>query len=113
MVKQAQANVDQAALNLSYTRIIAPADGIIGNRSAQLGQRVQPGQSLMALTQHEFWVTANFKETQLARMRHGSAGDDSLSMRSRATSKDASKACQARPDRFTTCFRRKTRPATT
>jgi membrane fusion protein (multidrug efflux system) len=71
MVKQAQANVDQAALNLSYTRIIAPADGIIGNRSAQLGQRVQPGQSLMALTQHQFWVTANFKETQLARMRPG------------------------------------------
>ena len=71
MVKQAQANLDQAGLNLSYTRIVAPADGIIGNRSAQLGQRVQPGQSLMALTQHQFWVTANFKETQLARMRPG------------------------------------------
>jgi membrane fusion protein, multidrug efflux system len=70
-VKQAQANLDQAGLNLSYTRIIAPADGIIGNRSAQLGQRVQPAQSLMALTQHQFWVTANFKETQLARMRPG------------------------------------------
>ncbi len=71
LVKQAQANVDQAGLNLSYTRIVAPADGIIGNRSAQLGQRVQPGQSLMALTQHQFWVTANFKETQLAKMRAG------------------------------------------
>jgi membrane fusion protein (multidrug efflux system) len=71
MVKQAQANLDQAGLNLSYTRIVAPADGIIGNRSAQLGQRVQPGQSLMALTQHQFWVTANFKETQLERMRPG------------------------------------------
>jgi membrane fusion protein (multidrug efflux system) len=70
-VKQAQANLEQAGLNLSYTRIIAPADGIIGNRSAQLGQRVQPAQSLMALTQHQFWVTANFKETQLARMRPG------------------------------------------
>ena len=70
-VKQAQANLDQAGLNLSYTRIIAPADGIVGNRSAQLGQRVQPAQSLMALTQHQFWVTANFKETQLARMRPG------------------------------------------
>ena len=69
MVKQAQANLDQAGLNLSYTRIVAPADGIIGNRSAQLGQRVQPAQSLMALTQHQFWVTANFKETQLERMR--------------------------------------------
>jgi membrane fusion protein (multidrug efflux system) len=70
-VKQAQANLDQAGLNLSYTRITAPADGIIGNRSAQLGQRVQPSQSLMALTQHQFWVTANFKETQLERMRPG------------------------------------------
>jgi membrane fusion protein (multidrug efflux system) len=70
-VKQAQANLDQAGLNLSYTRIIAPADGIIGNRSSQLGQRVQPAQSLMALTQHQFWVTANFKETQLERMRPG------------------------------------------
>jgi membrane fusion protein, multidrug efflux system len=70
-VKQAQANLDQASLNLSYTRITAPAQGIIGNRSAQLGQRVQPAQSLMALTQHQFWVTANFKETQLARMRPG------------------------------------------
>jgi membrane fusion protein (multidrug efflux system) len=70
-VQAAQSVLDQAELNLSYTRIAAPADGIIGNRSAQLGQRVQPGQSLMALTQHQFWVTANFKETQLARMRPG------------------------------------------
>ncbi len=74
-VQQDQAALDQAELNLSYTRITAPASGIIGNRSAQLGQRVQPGQSLMALTQmnnaSDLWVTANFKETQLARMRHG------------------------------------------
>ena len=70
-VRQAQANLDQAELNLGYTRITAPAAGIIGNRSAQLGQRVQPGQSLMALTQNQLWVTANFKETQLARMRPG------------------------------------------
>jgi membrane fusion protein (multidrug efflux system) len=70
-VQAAQAALDQAQLNLSYTRITAPADGIIGNRSAQLGQRVQPGQSLMALTQEQLWVTANFKETQLARMHRG------------------------------------------
>jgi membrane fusion protein (multidrug efflux system) len=74
-VQEAQAALDQAELNLSYTRIAAPTTGIIGNRSAQLGQRVQPGQSLMALTQmnspSDLWVTANFKETQLARMRHG------------------------------------------
>jgi membrane fusion protein (multidrug efflux system) len=74
-VQEAQAAVDQAELNLSYTRITAPATGIIGNRSVQLGQRVQPGQSLMGLTQmngpSDLWVTANFKETQLAQMRHG------------------------------------------
>jgi membrane fusion protein (multidrug efflux system) len=70
-VQAAQAALDQAELNLSYTRIGAPADGVIGNRSAQLGQRIQPGQSLMALTQDQLWVTANFKETQLARMRRG------------------------------------------
>ena len=72
-VQAAQAALDQAELNLSYTRIIAPADGVIGNRSAQLGQRIQPGQSLMALTQNQLWITANFKETQLARMRPGQA----------------------------------------
>jgi membrane fusion protein (multidrug efflux system) len=71
-VQAAQAALDQAKLNLSYTRITAPAGGVIGNRSAQLGQRVQPGQSLMALTQmNNLWVTANFKETQLAHMRPG------------------------------------------
>jgi membrane fusion protein, multidrug efflux system len=68
-VQEAEAALEQAELNLTYTRIKAPADGIIGNRSAELGQRVQPGQSLMALTQrNELWVTANFKETQLAHM---------------------------------------------
>jgi membrane fusion protein, multidrug efflux system len=68
-VQEAEAALEQAELNLTYTRIKAPADGIIGNRSAELGQRVQPGQSLMALTQrNQLWVTANFKETQLAHM---------------------------------------------
>ena len=71
-VAAAQASVDQATLNLSYTRIVAPADGIIGKRTGELGQHVDPGQSLMALTQvNDLWVTANFKETQLARMHRG------------------------------------------
>lgn len=78
-VQAAQAALDQAELNLSYTRITAPSAGIIGNRSAQLAQRVQPGQSLMALTQlgktTDLWVTADFKETQLARMRPGQPVD--------------------------------------
>jgi membrane fusion protein (multidrug efflux system) len=64
--------LDQALLNLGYTEIRAPDDGIVGKRTVQLGQRVEPGEQLMALTQtNRFWVTANFKETQLARMRAG------------------------------------------
>jgi membrane fusion protein (multidrug efflux system) len=50
-VKEARATLDQALLNLSYTLIAAPADGIIGKRTGELGQRVDPGESLMALTQ--------------------------------------------------------------
>jgi len=71
-VLAARAGLDQALLNLGYTEIKAPADGIVGKRTVQLGQRVEPGEQLLALTQVErFWVTANFKETQLERMRAG------------------------------------------
>ena len=68
----ARAALDQALLNLSYTKIYAPANGIVGKRSVQLGSRIQPGQTLMFVTEtDEIWVTANFKETQLARMHRG------------------------------------------
>jgi membrane fusion protein (multidrug efflux system) len=68
----ASAALDQALLNLSYTKIYAPANGIVGKRAVQLGSRIQPGQTLMFVTETDkIWVTANFKETQLARMRHG------------------------------------------
>ncbi len=68
----ARAALDQALLNLSYTKIYAPADGIVGKRSVQLGSRIEPGQTLMFLTEtDEIWVTADFKETQLACMRPG------------------------------------------
>ncbi len=71
-VKAAQASLDQATLNLSYTKIYAPANGIIGKRAVQLGSRIQPGQTLMFVTEIDnVWVTADFKETQLARMHHG------------------------------------------
>jgi membrane fusion protein, multidrug efflux system len=68
----AKAALDQALLNLSYTKIYAPANGIVGKRAVQLGSRIQPGQTLMFVTEtDDIWVTANFKETQLARMHHG------------------------------------------
>jgi membrane fusion protein (multidrug efflux system) len=68
----ARAALDQALLNLSYTKIYAPANGIVGKRSVQLGSRIQPGQTLMFVTEtDDIWVTANFKETQLAHMHRG------------------------------------------
>jgi membrane fusion protein (multidrug efflux system) len=68
----ARALLRQAQLNLGYARVTAPADGIVGRRSVNVGDRVQPGQQLMALTQTgDVWVTANFRETQVERMRAG------------------------------------------
>jgi membrane fusion protein (multidrug efflux system) len=64
--------VEQAQLNLGYTRIVAPVDGVVAKRSAQPGQYVSPGQQLMAVVPlDDIWVTANFKETQLQNMRPG------------------------------------------
>jgi membrane fusion protein, multidrug efflux system len=68
----AKAALDQALLNLSYTKIYAPANGIVGKRTVELGSRIQPGQTLMYVTEtDDIWVTANFKETQIARMHRG------------------------------------------
>jgi membrane fusion protein, multidrug efflux system len=68
----ARARLRQAQLDLSYAKIVAPADGIIGRKSVNVGDRVQPGQQLMALTQTgDLWVTANFRETQVEHMRAG------------------------------------------
>jgi membrane fusion protein (multidrug efflux system) len=67
-----KSQVDQAELNLSYTRIIAPVAGIAGKKSVEVGEQVRPGQQLLAISQtDEVWVTANFKETQLKRMHPG------------------------------------------
>lgn len=68
----ARARADQASLNFGYTQIYAPADGIIGDKTVEVGMQVQPGQELCALTEsNDVWVTANFKETQIKRMRAG------------------------------------------
>ena len=67
-----KAQADQAELNLQYTRIYAPEDGIIGDKQVQVASRVTSGQEMFALTQtNDIWVTANFKETQIRKMRKG------------------------------------------
>jgi len=70
-VKQKQALLDQAELNLQYTKIVAPVNGVI-TKNVEVGMNVQPGQQLLSIVPLEdVWVTANFKETQLKNMRPG------------------------------------------
>jgi membrane fusion protein, multidrug efflux system len=70
-VKQAETLVQQAKLQLSYTRIFAPFDGRVTKKSVEPGNYVQPGQTLFSLVPPEVWVVANFKETQLKKMKVG------------------------------------------
>ncbi len=68
-VKQAQARVDQALLNLSYTRVLAPTAGIVSKKNVEVGGNLSAGQDLLTIVPLDnLWVTANFKETQLANM---------------------------------------------
>jgi membrane fusion protein, multidrug efflux system len=67
-----KADLDQALLNLQYTKIIAPVDGVVSDRTVEVGQNVQPGQELLKIIPlADIWVTANFKETQLREMKAG------------------------------------------
>ena len=72
---QAQAQRDQARLNLGYTNVTAPQSGRVVRLTAAKGQLVQAGQALSVFVPDEMWVTANFKETQLADMRPGQPVD--------------------------------------
>ena len=70
--QQKKAELDQAVLNLTYTRLVAPVNGIVSNRTVEVGQNVQVGQELMKIINlDDIWVTANFKESQLRLMRPG------------------------------------------
>jgi membrane fusion protein (multidrug efflux system) len=72
----AEAVADQAGLNLGYTTIVAPIDGVVGNRTLRLGQYVQAGTQLMSVVPVEgAYVVANYKETQLTDVREGQAVD--------------------------------------
>jgi len=64
--------IERAKLDLSYTKIVAPVSGIVTRRTVEIGQRVNPGQQLVQIAQvGDLWVTANFKETQLRRIKTG------------------------------------------
>jgi membrane fusion protein (multidrug efflux system) len=66
------AMLEQATLKLSYTKIVAPAPGIVLRRSAEVGERINAGQQLMMIAQlGDLWVTANFKETQMHNIHPG------------------------------------------
>ncbi len=70
-IKVLQAQLKDARQQLAYNQILAPVAGRVGRRSVEVGARVQPGQQLLALVEDEVWVTANFKETQLAGLEPG------------------------------------------
>jgi membrane fusion protein (multidrug efflux system) len=71
-VQAAQASLDQAKLNLSYTHIVAPASGVVGDKTVEVGQRLQPAEQLLSIVPvNDIWITADFRETQLRRMRRG------------------------------------------
>jgi membrane fusion protein, multidrug efflux system len=69
-----KADLDQAQLNLGYTKIVAPVAGVVSNRTVEVGQNVAPGQELMKIVPlNDVWITANYKETQLREMKVGQA----------------------------------------
>lgn len=69
---EAQRNLDQAKLNLRYCKVLAEIDGVVTRRNVNPGNNVVAGQSVMAIRSiSEIWIDANFKETQLARLRIG------------------------------------------
>jgi membrane fusion protein (multidrug efflux system) len=73
-VRQREAVLKGAELNLSYTKIYSPTDGYITKRTVEIGNQIQAGQPLMAvvpLSQEDIWITANYKETQLERVKPG------------------------------------------
>lgn len=78
-IEVAKAALDLAKLNLSYAVITAPADGFMGRKNIQIGQLIQPGQTLVDLVDdNEKWVTANYKETQTHNIKEGQVVDLSI-----------------------------------
>jgi membrane fusion protein (multidrug efflux system) len=74
-IDEKKANLARAQKDLDYTKILAPVDGKITKRAVQAGELIQPNQNLLAVTSAKLWVVANFKETQLEKMRIGQTVD--------------------------------------
>ena len=74
-IKSAEADVAQAQKDLADTVVVAPFDGRVTNRGVEVGNYIQPGQSLMSLVGTRLWVVANFKETQITDMKQGQKVD--------------------------------------
>jgi membrane fusion protein (multidrug efflux system) len=80
-VNEAQRNLEQAELDLSYCTVVAEIDGVIARRNVNPGNHVQIGQSLMSLRSlRDIWIDANFKETQLSRLRIGQKAEVKIDM---------------------------------
>ncbi|MGO9229810.1 MAG: HlyD family secretion protein [Bryobacteraceae bacterium] len=80
-IASARAKLETAELQLSYTSIVAPIDGVVTRKSVEIGQILQPGQGIMTLIPlNETWVTANFKETQLAQVHAGQRAEIHVDM---------------------------------
>ena len=74
--QQKKAALDQAGLNLQYTKVIAPVAGVVSDRTVEVGQNVSPGQEMMKIIPlNDVWITANYKETQLRYMKVGQPVD--------------------------------------
>jgi membrane fusion protein (multidrug efflux system) len=80
-VAAARAALEAAELQLSYTTVVAPVGGVVTHKSVEVGQIVQPGQQLLVVVPlQDIWVTANFKETQLAKVRPGQRAEATVAM---------------------------------
>ena len=70
-LKERQAGLELSRTDLGYTRIVAPQAGIVGERDVRPGQLVSPGTQVLSLVEQQPWVQANYRETQLLRIRPG------------------------------------------
>ncbi len=108
--QSAQANAERrkvelglSELNLSYTKVIAPVSGVVGNRTVEVGQNVQPGQDMMKvipLDEQNIWVTANFKETQLKNIKPGQSAEIAVDATGRSYKGHVDSIAGASGDRF-------------